>query len=77
MGTTVLTLDKQLRKVRFVFELEKEFPSDWDDSLIEFHMNESSWCVNNAIDDLESYALKLEEQGYCLCASFKGELVKE
>lgn len=76
MGTNVLT-EKQIRKVRFTFELEKEFPADWDDSLIEFHMNGSSWCADNAIQDLEEYALKLEEQGYCFCANFKGELVKE
>ena len=74
MGTTVLS---KTVKVRFTFDLEKEFPADWDDHLIMFHMNEGSWCADNALDDLKAYSTKLEEQGYCFCASFKGEVTNE
>ena len=57
----------QKRTVRIAIDLPMEFPKDWDDRLIEFHLNESSWCFDNLIDKLEQYS---EEHG-CICGICK------
>lgn len=57
----------QKRTVRITVDLLMEFPKDWDDRLIEFHLNESSWCFDNLIDKLEQYS---EEYG-CICGICK------
>lgn len=57
----------QKRTVRITVDLLMEFPKDWDDRLIEFHLNESSWCFDNLIDKLEQYS---EEHG-CICGICK------
>lgn len=44
-------------------EIEIDEPAGWDASQIEFHLNESSWCVDNVLEDLEKM---IKEEG-CLC----------
>ena len=51
------------RIIRITIDLPMKFSTDWDDNLIEFHLNESSWCFDNLIDQLEQYS---EEHG-CIC----------
>ena len=58
---------EQKRTIRITIDLPMEFPKDWDDRLIEFHLNESSWCFDNLIDKLEQYS---EEHG-CICGICK------
>jgi hypothetical protein len=43
-------------------------PENWDQEMIEFHMNESSWCFNNIVGELEE-AIKRAEDGCCLLCS--------
>lgn len=31
--------------------IEREYPADWSDDLIEFHCNESSSCADNLLAD--------------------------
>lgn len=50
-------------KVRMIVEYELNVPAYWDKHDFEFHRNGSSWCADNAIDELEAYA---KEQA-CLC----------
>jgi hypothetical protein len=38
---------------------------------INFHLNESSWCYNNIVDDLEP------ADGYCLCPCSSGKYLRE
>lgn len=47
---------KGRKKVRVLLELEYDVlvPEDWDHGMVEFHRNESSWCKNNLIAELES-----------------------
>lgn len=40
-----------------------DFPSDWDNDMIEFYLNESSWCCSNLISELEKY----DEKNDCIC----------
>lgn len=53
----------QKRTVEIKIKLPMEFPSDWDDKLIDFHLNYSSWCMDNFIDLLDEYS----KQHGCIC----------
>lgn len=57
-------LVKKRVKVRATVEYEIEAPAAWTDKDIEFHRNESSWCANNLIGELER--LRCAATG-CLC----------
>lgn len=50
--------------------LEVESSSEYD---IEFHLNDSSWCVDNMLADLE----KLSEYRGCLCNSVEFKFLRE
>lgn len=49
--------------IEVTFKLPMEFPDDWSDDLIEFHLNDSSWCCSNYINLLKKY----DEEYGCLC----------
>ena len=50
--------------IRFPIDVEMHVPDDWDKDMIEFHVNESSWCVGNILPILEKYA---DEHDGCIC----------
>lgn len=54
---------KQKKTIRITIDLPMDFPEDWDNELIEFQLNESSYCCDNLIDELQKYS---EEHG-CIC----------
>lgn len=56
-------LIKKKVRVRFTVEYEVSVPASWDKHMIEFQRNDGSWCVDNAIRELEALA---EAKG-CLC----------
>ena len=37
-------VDRQTKTIQWTINLPMDFPSDWDDDMIEFHLNESNWC---------------------------------
>lgn len=51
------------KTVRIVINLPMDFPEEWDNEMIEFHLNESSYCCNNIIRDLGEYT----EKNGCIC----------
>ena len=51
------------KTIRIVINLPMEFPEEWDNEMIEFHLNESSYCCNNIIRDLGEYT----EKNGCIC----------
>ena len=55
--------DRQIKTIQWTINLPMDFPSDWDNELIEFHLNESSWCCSNLISELEKY----DEENGCIC----------
>ena len=55
--------DRQTKTIQWTINLPMNFPSDWDDDMIEFHLNESNWCCSNLISDLASY----DEKNACIC----------
>lgn len=50
-------------KVRMTVEYIADCPASWDGDNVEFRYNESSWCANNAIDELK----KAFDSGACMC----------
>ena len=51
---------KQKKTIRITIDLPMEFPEEWDDQMIEFYLNESSYCCDNLVDELNKYS---EEHG--------------
>lgn len=51
------------KTVRITINLPMDFPEEWDNEMIEFHLNESSYCCNNIIDELHEYT----EKNGCIC----------
>ena len=43
-------------KVRMIVEYDRYCPADWDKDMIEFHLQDSSWCATNAIDEIKEFA---------------------
>lgn len=56
-------LVKRKCKIRMTVEYEVEVPSSWDKDMVEFHRNDSSWCCNNMLRELDELSEKLG----CLC----------
>lgn len=50
-------------KVRMIVDYEIEVPAHWDQYMIEFHRNDSSWCASSAIDELQA----IHEAENCIC----------
>lgn len=50
--------------VRMQVDLVVAVPEGWDEQMINFHRNESSWCASNVIEELNEL---VERTGGCLC----------
>ena len=61
----------------FTFRVIRKVPEDWDESMINFHMNDSSWCLNNVIAELQAIIDNMDEKNYCLCGVATGRYVRE
>jgi hypothetical protein len=61
-------------KIKMTVEYEIEYPDDFDESMVDFHLTESSWCADNALEDIQKY---LKSIGRCLCgiAEFEVEQI--
>ena len=70
-----VTLGKMVR-IRMTVEYEVSKPFDWSPSDIEFHLNDSSWCANNAIDDLDDYFNSDDPKAPCMCGNAKFEFLE-
>lgn len=53
--------------IHWEIDLPMDFPKDWNKEIIEFHLNDSSWCCSNLIDLLEKY----DEEYGCICSICK------
>jgi len=59
-------------KVRYTFDLEIEVPHSWTTDNIEFQSNDSSWCADNALDQITAY---IEKEKRCCCGIFSCEVL--
>lgn len=58
--------------IRAIVEAVVDVPADWDEHMIEFHRNESSWCADNFWARLEEW--ERPDQGpscFCGISTFK------
>lgn len=51
--------------IRYTFEIVEDVPHYWTEQDFDFNRNESSWCLNNALDYIREYADKT-----CGCTCF-------
>lgn len=59
-------------RVRMTVEYDVTVPADWDADMVEFHRNDSSWCKDNAIEELRALA---ESDAGCLCQHTEFEYI--
>lgn len=64
---------RQTKTIQWTINLPMDFPSDWDDDMIEFHLNESNWCCSNLISELEKY----DEKNGCICGICEAKSSRE
>jgi hypothetical protein len=61
-------------RVRLTAEYDVTVPAHWDADKIEFHRNESSWCADNLVSEIET----LQEQSPgCLCETVSFECISD
>jgi hypothetical protein len=57
----------------FRVTLVRGVPEDWDERMVEFHMNDSSWCMNNLVREMDEVAV----EDHCLCGQVEGKFLRE
>jgi hypothetical protein len=63
-------MQKKTAKLKVTFLVDYSYPEDWDDDMLLFHLNDSSFCSNNLLTD------KLAEED-CICSPFDVEIYRE
>jgi len=61
---------RKIKTIKWEIKIPMDFPSDWDNEMIEFHLNDSSWCCSNLIDILTEYDKKYG----CICSICRAEV---
>lgn len=60
-------------------EFTEVLPASWNEDLIDFHYNGSSWCADNALDEIDQgVANRIQEcvdDGECICAYSRFDVV--
>jgi len=64
--TKECVIPSKLVRLKVTAEIDVEVPWNWTAKEIDFHRNESSWCVDNILRDFEQH-IKLHEDHGCLC----------
>lgn len=70
-----VTVSKLVR-LKYTFEVDVRVPHFWEPHTIEFHRNESSWCADNAVDEIADDDEKTRGDDGCWCDRFTAQFVK-
>jgi hypothetical protein len=72
MSDCVLVVRKAVITAEVSYEIT--VPAHWSEDTVEFHRNESSYCADNALGEIEA----LRKEGHCLCGilTFKCNHIK-
>ena len=73
-GPTCVVVTKLVR-LRYTFAVDVRVPHFWTPADIESHRNDSSWCADNALDDVAAHTID-DPAGPCLCDRFDAEFVE-
>ena len=57
-------LVQKVAKVKVTVWVPHKVPAHWDARQVEYHMNETSWCASNILNDIEAE----EKADRCMCA---------
>ena len=60
-----------------IVEYPIDVPRAWTPEQVEFHRNESSWCADNALTELDALAKTGDDESPCLCDHVRFEYVGE
>lgn len=60
--------------VDFTIRMVVSVPEDWDEEMINFRYNESSWCANNLLTYLENRA---DSTGRCMCDITSAKYIRD
>jgi hypothetical protein len=52
-------------------------PANWDESMVNFNLNESSWCADNISNDINRYINAKNQGAPCMCGTFCGKLLRD
>lgn len=63
--------------VKFSIDLVVDVPEDWCPEMIESKYNESSWCADTFLMELEGTIQRMNKNGDCLCGALRAEFVRE
>lgn len=66
-------VNKKVR-IKMTVEYTVDVPSSWDEDMVNFHRNESSWCADNALEELQEY---LHAEDWCLCGAANFEFIED
>lgn len=60
-------------RLKVTFEVDYEVPAEWDDDMTLFHVNESSFCMDNLL------SIRLDQSkahdGFCTCMKAEAVIV--
>ena len=68
---------EKLIMLRITMTIPVVVPASWDNETIDFKYNDSSWCGDNIIDDLQRYYSARTDEAPCLCGSATFEYVRD
>jgi hypothetical protein len=71
--TSDCMIPKKPIRLRVTLEFDTWEPAIWDDDMILFHRNESSWCADNFVAELSDAVASTDE---CFCKDARFEIVK-
>lgn len=66
------TLRLKVVMVKIELTMPRVVPASWDTEMVDFHLNDSSWCSDNIGNDIMCYLDAKEEGAPCLCGKFYG-----
>lgn len=73
-GPTCVVVTKTVL-VEVVLTLSIRVPHHWDGHDIESHRNESSWCADNIVSDLQHHLVRVNGDS-CLCPDFARRYIR-
>lgn len=64
--------------VQATVELTIDVPEGWTQDDVNFRYNESSWCANNLVEELQAMLKrKKKHDGRCMCSQVRVDYIRE
>lgn len=63
--------------VEVTMQIPRVVPASWPPGIVNFHLNDSSWCADNIGNDLERYLAAKSDDAPCMCGRFHGKFLRE